>query len=57
MPYYVYVLQSLKDQSFYKGFSEDYEQRPAQHNAGLSAYTSQKTPWKLVHVEIHESKV
>ncbi|MBX2904473.1 MAG: GIY-YIG nuclease family protein [Taibaiella sp.] len=51
MAFYVYVIQSEKDNSFYKGFSENPSERLAQHNRGESSYTSTKTPWKLVHVE------
>ena len=51
MPFYVYILQSGVDGSFYKGFSENPLQRLTQHNNGESAYTSHKKPWKLVYVE------
>ena len=51
MPFYVYILQSLKDKSYYKGFTENPTQRLQQHNAGESKYTSTKIPWKLVYVE------
>ena len=56
MPYYVYVMQSLRDQTFYKGFTENYLERIADHNAGLSQYTSRKVPWKLIYVEEHATK-
>ena len=51
MKYYVYILQSLKDNTFYKGYTNDYVKRLEEHNAGNSRYTSNKTPWKLVYVE------
>ncbi|MFZ4752835.1 MAG: GIY-YIG nuclease family protein [Chitinophagaceae bacterium] len=51
MSFYVYILQSLKDKSYYKGFTENPTQRLQQHNAGESKYTSTKIPWKLVYVE------
>jgi putative endonuclease len=56
MSYYVYIIQSEMDGSYYKGFSEDYQERLIWHNAGRSTYTSRKIPWKLVHVEIHFTK-
>jgi putative endonuclease len=56
MSFYVYILQSEKDLTYYKGFLEDYAERLLQHNAGLSRYTSNKRPWKLVYVEIHPTK-
>jgi putative endonuclease len=51
MPFYVYILQSEIDLSFYKGFSEDVVKRLIQHNDGQSAYTKNKRPWKLVYFE------
>lgn len=56
MAYYVYIIQSLKDGSFYKGFTENPLQRLAEHNNKESHYTSAKTPWKLVYVEEKSSK-
>jgi putative endonuclease len=54
--FYVYILQSQLDLSFYIGFTTDVEQRLAQHNAGLSRYTRRKTPWELVYCEQFETK-
>jgi putative endonuclease len=56
MALYIYIIQSDQDQSYYKGFTEDYSARLIQHNNGLSTYTSRKMPWRLVYVEIHETK-
>lgn len=56
MPFYVYILQSELDMSYYKGYSENYEERLSQHNLGLSVYTSRKMPWKLVYVEEQPDK-
>jgi len=56
MAFYVYILQSEIDGSFYKGFTQDYALRLAQHNNGESIYTSTKMPWKLVYVEEQFSK-
>ena len=49
--FYVYILQSDLDGTFYIGFSENLEKRVSQHNNGESAYTSRKIPWKLVYFE------
>ena len=49
--FYVYILQSDLDGTFYIGFSENLEKRVLQHNNGESAYTSRKIPWKLVYFE------
>jgi len=56
MPFYVYIIQSEPDGSFYKGFSEQPFQRLLQHNNKESPYTSQNTPWKLIYVEELKSK-
>ena len=56
MSFYVYIIESLQDGTFYKGFSTDYKKRLEQHNNGESRYTSGKVPWKLVHVEEYTSK-
>jgi putative endonuclease len=54
--YYVYIIESLKDGSFYKGYTSHPELRLNQHNDGESNYTSFKGPWKLVHLEKYSTK-
>ena len=56
MPYFVYIIQSLQDNSYYKGYSEHPGHRLIQHNNKECNYTCHKIPWRLVYVEIHESK-
>jgi len=56
MPFYVYILKSLKDGTYYKGFSENYSTRLASHNSGKSRYTKDKMPWELIFVEEFTSK-
>ena len=56
MPFYVYIIQSEKDNSFYKGFTENPANRLLQHNNGESLYTSKKIPWKLVCLLLFETK-
>jgi putative endonuclease len=56
MSFYVYILQSEVDGSYYKGISEDYYERVRQHNSELSHYASRKIPWHLIYLEIYESK-
>ncbi len=51
MAFYVYIIQSEIDHSFYKGFSEDVFKRLIEHNEGLSTYTKNKRPWRLVYYE------
>lgn len=45
--YYVYILQSEKDQSYYTGFTEDLQARLKDHNAHGNTYSSIKAPYHL----------
>ncbi len=54
--YYVYIIQSKVDGSYYKGYSENPLQRLEQHNNKESKYTSRKIPWQLVHIETYLTK-
>lgn len=46
--YFVYLLQSSKDKSYYAGVTEDIEKRIKEHNSGFSKYSSTKRPYSLV---------
>jgi putative endonuclease len=56
MSFYVYIIKSRKDNTYYKGVSENYLQRLIAHNQGLSRYTKDKGPWDLIYVEEHPNK-
>jgi putative endonuclease len=49
--FYVYILQSLKDFSFYAGQCNDLDKRMSKHFDGFSKYTASKRPWRLVYFE------
>lgn len=49
--YYVYIIKSEKDDSFYIGQTNNIERRLSEHNEGLSSYTSSKLPWHLHYLE------
>jgi len=52
--YYVYLLESLIDKTWYIGFTPDNPQnRLSKHNAGLVYYTKRKMPWKLIYFEAY----
>ena len=51
MPYYVYILQSLKDHKYYIGSTSDIDKRLQFHNAGLQRSTRNRIPFKLVYQE------
>ncbi len=46
--YYVYIIQSQKDQSYYTGFTEDLKQRIKGHNWHEAIYSKSKAPLDLV---------
>ena len=56
MPYYVYILQSLKDFKYYIGSTSDVEARLRFHNAGWQRSTRNRIPFHLVYVEELENK-
>ena len=49
--YYVYVLQSLKDNHWYTGSTGDLKQRIIKHNAGEIASTRNRRPFHLIYYE------
>ena len=54
--FYVYVLQSLKDFSFYIGECADLDCRMSKHFDGWSKYTSRRGPWRLKYFEVFTSR-
>ena len=54
--YYVYILKSQIDGTYYKGVTSDFIKRLHDHNSGLSVYTSRKMPWNIIYVEVHSTK-
>lgn len=56
MSYYVYILQSDKDGSYYIGYSENPDKRLEKHNYSKKGYTATKKPWKIVYTEAFSGK-
>lgn len=56
MPYYVYILESELDGTYYVGSTRDLDVRVARHNQGGSRYTKSKRPWKVIYSEKFENK-
>ncbi|MFY0688584.1 MAG: GIY-YIG nuclease family protein [Cyclobacteriaceae bacterium] len=54
--FFVYIIQSEKDSTFYIGYTSNLERRITQHNESKSGYTSRKKPWKLVYAEEFSNK-
>jgi putative endonuclease len=56
MTYFIYILQSEKDGSYYVGSTQDLDSRLERHNQGRSQYTKSKRPWKLMYCEEHPDR-
>jgi putative endonuclease len=56
MGYFVYILKSLRDGSYYIGFTQDIASRVERHNQGRSKYTKTKRPWALVYYEEYSDR-
>ncbi|MBZ0326719.1 MAG: GIY-YIG nuclease family protein [Altibacter sp.] len=54
--YFVYIIESERDGTYYIGQSDNLEKRLELHNNGFSKYTSRKLPWKLVYYESYPSR-
>ena len=54
--YYVYILESLSNGDYYKGRTENYLKRFEEHNRGESQYTRSQCPWKLIFVQVFNTK-
>jgi putative endonuclease len=54
--FYVYILQSLKDFTFYVGQCDDLDRRMSKHADGLSKYTLSKRPLRLRYFEAFNSR-
>ena len=49
--YFIYILQSLKDQRTYVGYTDNVERRFIQHNSGYVRSTKHRIPFKLLFTE------
>lgn len=54
--YFVYLLQSEKDNSIYLGYTENLKRRLKEHNSGGSNFTKTKKPWTLIYCECFRIK-
>ncbi|MDD5605794.1 MAG: GIY-YIG nuclease family protein [Patescibacteria group bacterium] len=49
--FYVYILQSQKNNQLYIGRTDDLRRRFSEHNQGLNTSTKPFVPWKLIYYE------
>ncbi|TXI34192.1 MAG: GIY-YIG nuclease family protein [Candidatus Moraniibacteriota bacterium] len=54
--YYVYVLQSLKDQKLYIGYTNNLKRRFQEHNTGRNEVTKERKPFILLYYEACNQK-
>ena len=54
--YYVYILRSGLDGSYYIGFTQGIDARLERHNQGRTKYTRGKRPWRLIYSEEHPNR-
>ena len=53
---FLYILKSIKDNSYYIGISKNIDNRLNQHNRGSVLPTKSKKPWVLAHKEWYNSR-
>lgn len=46
--FYVYIIQSTKDKSYYVGSTKDLQKRFKEHNEGVVRFTSSRIPYVIV---------
>ena len=51
--YYVYLIQSLKNNYIYVGFTRDLKRRFKEHNFGLTPSIKNWRPFKLIYYECY----
>ena len=51
----VYVIESLKDQTWYTGMALNAEKRLNEHNSGKNRFTRGHMPWKIIYTEDHSN--
>ena len=54
--FYVYLLQSEKDKTYYIGQCENIEIRILRHNDGYVLSTKKRIPWKLLGFETFDTR-
>ncbi len=57
MFYYVYILQSQKDQSLYIGYTSDLRKGFKEHNDGKSLATKPFRPYRLIFYEAFLNRI
>lgn len=56
MFYYVYVLESVKYEKLYVGYTSDLNKRIKEHNRGLVFSTKPYLPWRIIFYEAYRNE-
>ncbi|OGN16549.1 MAG: excinuclease ABC subunit C [Candidatus Yanofskybacteria bacterium RIFCSPHIGHO2_02_FULL_50_12] len=57
MPYYVYLIRSIKDGRWYTGFTVDIRKRLGEHNEGkYVSWTKGRGPFEVIYYEMCKNK-
>ncbi len=54
--FYLYILESELDGSYYIGQTKNIENRLEEHNTNKNKYTRHKQPWKLIYKEEFQTR-
>lgn len=54
--FYVYILQSIKDNNLYIGYTNNLKKRIEEHNNKLNYSTKYRAPLKLIYYEAYQSE-
>ena len=54
--FFVYVLETEIDKSWYIGYTSNLARRIVEHNSGDSYYTKRKKPWNIIYYEVSFNK-
>lgn len=54
--WFVYLIQSEVDKTYYIGYTHNLKQRIAEHNQGKTKSIKHKTPFKLIYFETYANK-
>ncbi len=56
LAHFTYIIQSIKDDNWYYGYSKNPQKRLTYHNNHQSWYTKSKQPWHIIFIRKFESK-
>ena len=55
--YYTYIIESITNQRWYIGHTNDIDRRLSEHNSGQNKSTKGKGPWKLIFLKRFDSNL